>query len=135
MKNNIPCGGEKFLSRAVVYKIKFPEFWQKACREKNGFYNLIEECAFSFVKETGRGQEYLEGEKIRHFWHEHCYFCWDKATADKDCIFYCTEDMKYWFCEKCFNDYKDKFGWTVKSGEELCAKPLHYSRAIIIADK
>ena len=37
-------------------------------------------------------------------------------------IFYCTEDMKHWICEECFNDFKEQFNWQEKSAEELYSK-------------
>ena len=71
-------GNEDFLENAVVYRIKFPEYWEKAFREKNSFFRLVQYDAEDFVNTMNRGQEFLEGEKIRHFWHEHCFFCWEK---------------------------------------------------------
>jgi hypothetical protein len=55
--------------------------------------------------------------------HDHCAFCWAKfpwqpagddhvsyddgwVTADDDCT---------WICPVCFEDYKDRFGWTVEA--------------------
>ena len=102
-----------------LYKIIFPGVWKTAYKNKNLFYQRIERDAQIHVKTTNHGHEYLEGEKIQHFWHEHCDFCWEKALTDKDCTFYCTEDMHYWICEKCFQDFREKFNWTVKSDEEL----------------
>lgn len=49
--------------------------------------------------------------------HEHCIFCWHKFMEDckdiEDCSTsgYCTLDEKYWICEKCFNDFKERFNW------------------------
>ena len=83
------------------------------------FYQKIARYAERFVAETNRGAEYLEGDKIQHFWHEHCEFCWEKALTDKNCEFYCTEDMYYWICAECFRDFREKFNWQVKSAEEL----------------
>ena len=112
-------GQEKYLSNKTLYKITFPEFWETAYRDKNAFFQVIEKDAKNFVESTNRGHEFLEGEKIQHFWHEHCEFCWEKALTDKECSFYCTEDMRYWVCEECFNDFKEKFNWEEKSVEEL----------------
>ena len=85
----------------------------------NLFYQKIESYAKKHVEATNRGHEYLEGEKIQHFWHAHCEFCWEKALTDKVCTFYCTEDLQYWICEECFRDFKEKFHWTEKPAEEL----------------
>lgn len=126
-------GENDFLENAVVYKIKFPEYWEKAYREKNSFYRLIQNDAENFVKVMNQGREFLDGKKIQHFWHEHCYFCWNKATTDRECVFYCTEDMQCWICADCFNDFKDKFKWIVKSGDALCWKSVPAFRGIIKA--
>ncbi len=112
-------GQEEYLTNATLYKITFPEFWQNAYRTKNFFFQKISIYAHRFVAETGRGQEFLVGEKIRHFWHEHCEFCWEKALTDKPSVFYCTEDMYYWICEECFQDFAEQFHWQVKPAEEL----------------
>ena len=110
------------LSGTTFYKVNFPEFWKVAYREKNVFYQDIERYAKSHVENTNKGQEYLEGEKIQHFWHEHCELCYEKAMTDISGIFYCTEDMKHWICEECFNDFKEQFNWQEKSAEELYPK-------------
>ena len=112
-------GQEEYLSNKTLYKIVFPAFWKTAYKNKNLFYQNIERYAKKYVETTNRGHEYLEGEKIQHFWHDHCSFCLEKALTDKPCTFYCTEDMYYWICEECFQDFREKFNWTVKSAEEL----------------
>ena len=115
-------GQEKYLLNATFYKISFPEFWNIAYRDKNEFYIKVEECAKNHVKKTHNGHEYLEGEKIQYFWHEHCDFCWEKAMTDIICTFYCTKDMNHWICETCFHDFKDKFKWEEKSKFDLFQK-------------
>ena len=112
-------GQEEYLSNITLYKVTFPDFWETAYKNKNTFYQKIARYAERFVAETNRGAEYLEGDKIQHFWHEHCEFCWKKALTDKNCEFYCTEDMYYWICAECFRDFREKFNWKVKSAEEL----------------
>ncbi len=47
-------------------------------------------------------------------WHDHCDFCWEKITNKYDKNAYTTLDEYHWICEECFNDFKDKFKWTVK---------------------
>lgn len=108
-------GQEAYLEGAVFHRVVFPEFWEKAYKEKNAFYQKIARYAQEFVATMNRGREYLEGEKIQHFWHEHCEFCWEKAMTDKPCEFYCTEDYRYWVCKECFADFREKFCWTVKA--------------------
>ena len=39
--------------------------------------------------------------------------------TNTECEFHCTKDMRYWICQECFEDFKDKFGWIVKSSDEL----------------
>ena len=95
-------GQEEYLKGLTFQKVRFPDFWQKA-----------------YDEQMKRGEEYLEGEKIQHFWHEHCEFCWEKATTDKECVFYCTKDMRYWVCPDCFKDFKNSFGWVEKDSTEL----------------
>lgn len=112
-------GQEKYLKDLTLYKVSFPEFWQKAYDEKNKFYQLISAEAHRFAAQMQRGEEYLEGEKIQHFWHAHCEFCWEKAATDKECVFYCTKDMQYWVCPECFRDFKDLFDWKENDSSEL----------------
>jgi hypothetical protein len=112
-------GQEEYLKDVVLYKIVFPEFWAKAFADKNEFYQSILRYAETHVKNFPDTKEYLEGEKIQLFWHEHCDFCWKKAMTNTECEFYCTKDMRYWICNECFEDFKDKFGWIVKSADEL----------------
>ena len=106
-------GQDEYLSGITLYKVTFPEFWEKSYADKNAFFKKIERYAIKFVAETNRGSEFLEGEKIQNFWHEHCLFCWAKASTDTHCTFYCTEDMKGWICEECFEDLQSLFHWTV----------------------
>ena len=112
-------GQEEYLKDAILYKVVFPAFWEKAYIEQNMFFQKISEYAQNHVAHFPDKKEYLEGEKIQLFWHEHCEFCWEKALTDKDCVFYCTEDMYYWICAECFRDFREKFNWKVKSAEEL----------------
>lgn len=124
-------GDEDFLKKAVLYEIKFPEFWEKAYREKNAFFQLIKNDAENYVKTMAKGAEFLNGEKIQSFWHEHCYFCWEKAITNAEKVFYCTEDMRVWICSECFNDFKDKFQWIVKSSDEWHPKEVPSFRKIV----
>lgn len=112
-------GQEKHLSGAAMYKVDFPLFWETAYREKNAFFREIERAARQHVESAQSGREFLEGEKIRHFWHEHCEFCWEEALTDKACTFYCTADLEHWVCEECFREFRNRFIWREKAGEEL----------------
>lgn len=99
---------------ATFYKVTFPDFWEVAYREKNGFYQMIEKYAKSYIESTNKGREDLEDEDIQHYWHEHCTLCWEKAMTDITGTFYCTENMEDWICEECFNDFKNKYNWQAK---------------------
>ena len=112
-------GQERFLKGVTLYKVVFPDFWKKAYAEQNPFYQAIYEHAHMFVELLHQGEEYLEGEKIQQFWHQHCDFCMEKAEALKPCVFYCTKDMKHWICEQCFEDFKEMFGWSVRPSDEI----------------
>lgn len=112
-------GQEQYLSNVTLYKVSFPEFWKVAYKDKNVFFEKIEQYAKRYVESTKKGYEFLEGEKIQHFWHEHCEFCFEKALTDKQCVFYCTKDMYSWVCAECFRDFREQFNWQEKTAEEL----------------
>ena len=73
------------------------------------------------------GQEkYLHGrslvrrkyERPRPDWdHDHCSFCHTKfmETAAPDVLEegYATDDGSHWVCPPCFEDFKQRFAWTV----------------------
>ena len=49
--------------------------------------------------------------------HDHCEFC-GKKFAVKDGDFsegYMTRDGYHWICKGCFEDFKQRFGWTVEN--------------------
>lgn len=67
-------------------------------------------------------EEYLKGVHLRYAEfssdrsdHAHCEFCWDKFGRWDDTLHfgYCTLDRYRWICEQCYNDFKDRFQWTV----------------------
>ncbi|MCC8042454.1 MAG: hypothetical protein LIO69_02890 [Oscillospiraceae bacterium] len=68
--------------------------------------------------------KYLNNIKLKHIEfqnksvasdHEHCEFCMDKFGSEKGMLKkgYCTENEYHWICEKCYNDFKDYFNWTI----------------------
>ncbi|HPQ41598.1 MAG TPA: hypothetical protein PLV45_14595 [bacterium] len=72
-------------------------------------------------------EKYLKGltlmyktySQYREGWdHDHCEFCWAKFTepGTPDTLHegYTTLDRKYWICSRCFEDFKEMFGWTVR---------------------
>ena len=76
-----------------------------------------------------QGQErYLKGVELCHrpyrrypqnpSWdHDHCSFCWAKFMVEDvpDVLHegYCTFDDYHWICSRCFDDFKELFGWRV----------------------
>lgn len=103
----------EFLINLKLKKIKFPEFWQNSYKEKNSFYQKISEDAEKYVAASNRGREFLEGEKIQAFWHEHCIFCWEKFMTDMNTECFCTLDYYFWICKTCYEDFKEKFNFTL----------------------
>ena len=107
-------GQETYLAGAVLQRAVFPDFWKRAYAEKNSFYQKIRNYGYQFVETMHRGKEFLEGQRIGQFWHQHCVFCWEKAAVDKECEFYCTDDFRHWICKECFDDFQERFCWSVK---------------------
>jgi hypothetical protein len=73
-----------------------------------------------------RQERYLKGvvlvyRRYRQYskdWdHDHCEFCGAKfMVTDRPGVLhegYATEDDYRWICPKCFEDFKDMFGWKV----------------------
>ena len=76
-----------------------------------------------------RGQEkYLAGATLvhrpyrryaanRNWDHDHCAFCWAKfMVEDRPDVLhngYTTPDEYHWICGRCFEDFREQFGWTV----------------------
>ncbi len=106
-------GQSNYLFGKPLKEIRFPDFWDNSFVNKNEFYKGIKLEAENFVKEYGRGEEYLEGKKIQDFWHTHCIFCTDKITTRDKRICYCTSNYDTWICKTCFDDFKTQFGWTL----------------------
>jgi len=112
-------GQEKYLSNATYYKITFPQFWETAYQTKDSFFQVLENNAKEIVAITNKGHEFLEGDKIQYFWHQHCEFCMKEATTDKECVFYYTPEAEAWICETCFRDFKERFNFREKPTKEL----------------
>ena len=117
-------GQEGYLSNVTLYKVSFPEFWEKAMHEKNAFYKKIEKAPVIYRKDANGNWVAVEVEpmpieKAALSWHEHCEFCWEKTMINITGEFYCTKDMYHWICKECFEDFKEQFGWTVKTADVL----------------
>lgn len=50
--------------------------------------------------------------------HDHCEFCWAKfMEVDAPDILregYVTDDRRDWICPKCFEDFRELFGWSIR---------------------
>lgn len=66
-------------------------------------------------------KKYLLGQNLRkkmfiprrkEWEHEHCVFCWAKFPTEY-AEGYCTEDESVWICPGCYQDFREKFQWTV----------------------
>lgn len=51
--------------------------------------------------------------------HDHCEFCSAKfaGSGNEEVLRegFCTPGGYWWVCPGCFEDFRDRFGWTVKS--------------------
>lgn len=55
--------------------------------------------------------------KYREEWdHDHCEFCMTKFSERPGDLNegYTTEDEYRWICEKCYEDFKEQFHWSVR---------------------
>lgn len=81
-----------------------------------------------------RGQErYLQGvtlvrrryrayAKNPSWGHDHCAFCWAKFMVE-DCADvvhegYATTDDYWWICQICFDDFKQRFSWSLAESDD-----------------
>jgi hypothetical protein len=50
--------------------------------------------------------------------HDHCAFCWARfMEADDPEILregYTTDDLLHWVCPPCFEDFRERFGWSLR---------------------
>lgn len=99
--------GIKFL------QIIFPEFWQRALKTKNNFFKYVFAEAERHVELLGIGQEYLTDDLCQEWWQRHCNFCMKSITTEMKEKIYCSGDGSDWVCDDCFNDFKERFEWTV----------------------
>ena len=74
---------------------------------------------------------YLTGQTLRwaRWWsdnprwdHDHCAFCWAKfmrqaweGDPEIQLAGYVTEDNYYWICKDCFEEFRERFAWRVKT--------------------
>ena len=104
---------EKYL-KGKILNMEIPTILCKqSLLDKNGIYEILKKNI---------GQQTLcyeiDEKQLEQSWHEHCEFCSKKITSKTSTKCYCTEDYYYWICNKCFNDFKKEFEWTVKDNVE-----------------
>ena len=62
-------------------------------------------------------RKYRQYAKNLDWDHDHCFFFWAKFSLEDAAGIlhegYSTEDEYYWICSTCFEDFKDRFHWTV----------------------
>jgi hypothetical protein len=75
-------------------------------------------------------EEYLVGRRLRWAkwvgrpdWdHDHCEFCWAEFSAEvtehspHNAGWVTADDNDHWVCPGCFEDFRERFQWTVESG-------------------
>lgn len=54
----------------------------------------------------------------RQSWdHDHCAFCWAKFMEEDlpDVLHdgYTTADQRHWICPQCFEDFRERFQWSL----------------------
>jgi hypothetical protein len=63
-------------------------------------------------------RKYRQNAKNPNWDHDHCAFCQAKFSfldrPDHLKEGYATEDDYHWICPKCFHDFREEFGWTMK---------------------
>ena len=127
---------ENYWKGKSFLQIAFPEFWQRAYKTKNHFFQYVFAEAKQQVELLGQCAEYLEGDRCRGFWQRHCDFCNKSITTDTKEICYCSKDGLDWICAECFNDFKEKFGWTVLDNiQDIPAEGFIPLRATIASEK
>lgn len=117
---------------ANFLQITFPEFWQKSYEKKNNFYQHVYLEAKKHVEILKRGEEYLNGDLCKEWWHRHCDFCWKTIDTNLNGECYCSEDIELWVCAECFNAFKGHFEWVAEIAEDIPAKSIGNIVGIII---
>ena len=80
-------GQEEYLKGLPLYKVSFPEFWQKAYDEKNTFYQMISDEAHRFVDQMQRGEEYLKEKRFSIFGMSTASFAGRKQQPIRNAFF------------------------------------------------
>lgn len=104
---------EEYFSKLIIYKVKFPDYWEESFSKRNRFYDLVYNEAVDILENTNRSKEYLDGINIGKFWQRHCDLCTSSITTDDSLICFCTQDFQTWLCNECVNSFKDRFDWSI----------------------
>ena len=80
---------------------------------------------FDFIKNHVFKNQYFKSNKYND--HDHCNFCWKKITdleidEEHDAFGYVTlnaHGQEEWVCEKCFNDFKERFNFKVEDNNSV----------------
>jgi|GEM_PF-2693523 len=115
-----------------LLRVVFPEFWQKSYESKNNFFRYVYDNAkrsidmlekypcIEIEKWLKENPSWQNDDSCKDFWHDHCWLCEEAETvyADMKGVFYCSEEEHglfghSWICFKCFDNFKERFGWTV----------------------
>jgi hypothetical protein len=72
---------------------------------------------------TGRELVWRKWSSDRPDWdHDHCDFCWAEFAAEisdhapYDAEWVTADDGTTWVCAVCFEDFKERFRWTITGG-------------------
>ena len=82
--------------------LKFPDFWENACKKRNIFYKHVFNEAKMHAEAFNLDKASYENEKCALFWHRHCDFCFKEITLNMNGNCFCSEDGADWVCEECF---------------------------------
>ena len=80
-----------------------------------GQEEYLQNQVFQYIRFTG-----LPGKSL----HAHCEFCWHKFMVNPDGVNdcsrqgYCGADGKYWVCEECLEDFREKLHWRLMEEEK-----------------
>lgn len=80
---------------------------------------------FDYIKNHVFKKQYFKSNKNND--HDHCNFCWTKITdleigEEHDTFGYVTlnaHGQEEWVCEKCFNDFKERFNFKVEGNNSI----------------
>lgn len=104
---------EEYVSHLMGRNIVVEEDWR------------LSQGDFDYIKNHVFKKQYFKSNKNND--HDHCNFCWKKITdleidEEHDTFGYVTlnaHGQEEWVCEKCFNDFKDRFNFKVEDNNSV----------------